>query len=164
MSTATSRFSSAPLLLAAAAPVALGAFSVLVALGVPPIRDWFWAPPDTNIAEAAALGDAARVRTLAAAGVSLVEPARVRPDLLDDDYPAAMSALEAAVRRRSDSLVQMVVELGARPSAADARRLTCLARSEEDAGTAAVLERAFAVPPDACDAQTAQGQPSSGNE
>jgi hypothetical protein len=164
MSTPTSRFSSAPLLLAAAAPVAFGAFGVFVALGRAPARDWFWPPPDTNVVEAAALGDAARVRTLAATGASLVDPARIRPGLLDDDHPEEMSALEAAVRRRRDALVQTIVELGARPSADDARRLTCLARGEDDAGTAAVLARAFAIPADACGDQTAQGQPSSANE
>jgi hypothetical protein len=164
MSPTTSKFSSGVLMLAAAGPVAFGAFGLLIGLGASPMREWFWTSPDTNIVEAAALGDAARVRTLAAAGVSLDAPVRVRPDLLDDNLPPQMSALEAAVRRRSDSLVQMVIELGARPSDQEARRLACLAREVDDPGTAAVLDRAFAIPAEACAAQDRQGQPSASKE
>jgi hypothetical protein len=140
-------------------------FGLLLAVGFGPVRDLFWPTPDTNIAEAAALGDAARVRELAAQGMPLDKPLRVRAELLDGDQPLEVSALEAAVRRRSDSLVQILIELGARPSPDEGRRLLCLAQTGRDEQVAHLLEEAFAIPASACaENQETQGHPSSAKE
>jgi hypothetical protein len=161
----TSKSSNALLLwLAAAAPLALGVAGVLVAAGVPPLRGWIWPAADTTMVEAAALGDSARLRALAAAGASLDARGAVRRDLVDRDVPTNMTPIEAAVRRRSDSMVQMLIELGARPSAAEARYLWCLATETDDPGTAELLAESFPEAAGDCEAQDAQGQLRSANE
>ena len=73
------------LTLAAAAPTAVCSFALLLALGVRPATQWFWPAPTTNLAEAAAMGDAARIRVLAAAGAPLDVVLPVRAGLLSGD-------------------------------------------------------------------------------
>lgn len=117
MSANISKSTSVLLGLASAPPLALALFGLLLGLGVPPVTQWFWPTPTTNVAEAAALGDAARVRVLAAAGARLDLPLPVREGIRNRDEPAVMSAIEAARRRGHDELVQLLLELGANPPA-----------------------------------------------
>lgn len=117
MSANISKSTSVLLGLASAPPLALALFGLLLGLGVPPVTQWFWPTPTTNVAEAAALGDAARVRVLAAAGARLDLPLPVREGIRNSDEPAVMSAIEAATRRGHDELVQLLLELGANPPA-----------------------------------------------
>jgi hypothetical protein len=116
MSANTSK-STSLLWLASAPPLALALFGLLLGLGVPPVTEWFWPTPTTNVAEAAALGDAARVRALAATGARLDLPLPVREGIRNRDEPAVMSAIEAARRRGHDELVQLLIELGGNPPA-----------------------------------------------
>jgi len=111
----SSKSTSLGLRLAAAPPLALAAFGLLLGLNVPPVPQWFWPTPTTNIAEAAALGDAARVRALAAAGAPLDAALPVSPDIRTSGEPPLMTPLEAALRRGHDELVQLLRELGAKP-------------------------------------------------
>lgn len=112
----TSSSTSLTLGIAAAPPLALATFGLLLAVGVPPLPEWFWPTPTTNIAEAAALGDAARVRALAADGVPLDAALPLREDIRPDDAPPLMTPLDAAKWRGHDELVQLLLELGAKPS------------------------------------------------
>ena len=107
-----SKFSKAAALLAAAAPVALGVASLLLALNVPPVRNWFWHVEALNVAEAAALRDLARVRELVEDGASPNAPSRVRPGILGD-AEVEMTPLEAAIRIGADDVVELLVQLGA---------------------------------------------------
>jgi hypothetical protein len=136
---------------AAAAPVFVAICSLLIGLDVRPVTDWFWPAPTTNIVEAAAMGDAARVRALAARGEPLNRPMAVRPGILPVEAPSAMSALEAAVWHRGDETVAMIVDLGARPTVSEAQRLSCLATAFEQPAIAELLLTALAVPARPCD-------------
>jgi hypothetical protein len=138
---------------AAAAPLALCGFALLLALGVPSVSTWFWPAPTTNLAEAAAMGDAARVRALAAAGMPLDVPLPVRSGLFDEDEPIApvMTPLEAAIRRRGeDSIVAVLFDLGARPGPDEARQAYCLARELGASDAITLLDTALEVVPDSC--------------
>ena len=152
----TSKFSNLALGLASAAPLLLGVFSLMLALGVPPVASWFWPTPTANIAEAAALGDAARVRALAARGARLDLPQPVRPDFREGDAPPTMSPLEAAIRleagdrRRGDSVVGVLLDLGVRPPPPEMRRLYCLAAEVEAAEATALLQDAFDLSAGSC--------------
>ena len=152
VSTDTSKFNSALLAVAAAAPVLVALFGLLLGLGLAPVTAWFWPRPTTNVAEAAALGDMARVRMLAARGERLDVVLPIDPRFLEDDSPRAMAPLEAAVRRRSDSLVAVLLELGVKPTSAEAQRLYCLAMAAETRDVATLLHDAFHVPADSCSA------------
>jgi hypothetical protein len=99
--------------------MAVATFALLLGLGVRPVTEWFWPTPTTNVAEAAALGDAARVRALVANGASLDTPQPVRRELRADGAPPVLTPLEAAMRHGRDELVQLLLELGA-TSPADA--------------------------------------------
>ncbi|MBI2185754.1 MAG: ankyrin repeat domain-containing protein [Acidobacteria bacterium] len=112
----TSSSTSLTLGIAAAPPLALATFGLLLAVGMPPLPEWFWPTPTTNIAEAAALGDAARVRALAADGVPLDVPLPLRDEVRPNGAPSSMTPLEAAKWRGHDELVQLLLELGAKPS------------------------------------------------
>ena len=103
--------------MAAVPPLALATFALLLGLGVPPVTEWFWPTPTTNVAEAAALGDAARVRALVGNGASLDAPQPVRRELRADDAPVVLTPLEAAIRHGRDELMQLLLELGATPPA-----------------------------------------------
>jgi hypothetical protein len=98
-------------------PLALAIFALLLGLDVPPVTEWFWPTPTTNIAEAAVLGDAARVRALAASGAPVDAPQPVRPELRTDGTPAVLTPLEGARRHGHDELVRLLIELGATPPA-----------------------------------------------
>ena len=111
--------------MAAAAPVAVGLLALSLGLGVPAAA-WFWPRPATNIAEAAALGDAARMRALAAQGAAVDAALPVRPGLLDGS-PPAMSALDAAIRRGDYAVVEVALELWDRPARQEVVRLYCAA-------------------------------------
>lgn len=115
----------------AAAPVAVGLFALSLGLGTPAAA-WFWPEPATNIAEAAALGDAARMRALAAQGAAVDAALPLRPGLLEGN-PPAMSALEAAIQRGEYAVVEVALELWDNPAHQDAVRLYCAAaiRSRE---------------------------------
>ncbi len=134
---------------AAAAPLAVGAFALLLGLDSP-AAEWIWPAPATNIAEAAALGDAARVRALAAQGIGVDAVLPVDPGLLDDGSPPAMSAVEAAIRRADYSLVEVVLELWSRPARGDIIRLFCMAAAGGDPEVAELVRKTFGVPADVC--------------
>ena len=138
--------------LASAAPVTLGLVALLTGFGVPALTEWFWPAPTTNIAEAAALWDGARVRALAARGAQLDAVMPVRRRVVDGGAPETMTPLEAAIRSRSETMVEVILELGARPSDTEAQRLACLAVRIAAPLSAEVLERAFALPPTSCSA------------
>ena len=106
---------------AAAGPLCVAVAGLLLGTGVPFVRERSWPTPTTNLAEAAALRDGARVRVLVAAGARLDEPMPVRPGLLDD-APARMTPMEAAVASGSDDMVSLLVELGAPRGSAAAGR------------------------------------------
>jgi len=117
MSAGTSKLTDVLLRAAAAPPLALAAFALLLGLGVPPLPEWFWPTPNTNVAEAAALGDAARVLALASDGMPVDTALPVREGIRSSGEPAMMTPLEAATSRGHDELVQLLLELGAGPSA-----------------------------------------------
>lgn len=121
-----------------AAPPLLLAMAVVLVVGVPPVRELFWPTPDANAAEAAVLDDMARIRLLADTGADLRAPLPVRPGLLDVAAPALMTPLEAAVRAGHSDAFNLVLELGATPTAGDAARLRCLAQQR---GDTAIVER-----------------------
>jgi hypothetical protein len=136
------KFSSA-IHLAAVPPLAVALFALLLTLRIPFVVDWFWPHASTNVAEAAALGDLARVKTLAAQGDRLDVAMPVDGRFRDGGTPSEMSAWEAAVRRRSDSLVEGMVQLRPAPAAAESQRLYCLARANDAENVAELLDRAF---------------------
>ncbi|MBI4888584.1 MAG: hypothetical protein HY824_15920 [Acidobacteria bacterium] len=136
-------------LLACAAPALVGLFALLLGIGTPAVVEWFWPAPATNIAEAAAVKDSARVRDLDFHGASLNAVLPVRPALLDR-APAEMTPLEAAVRSGDDGVVGVVLELGARPSLDEVRRLLCLATAIDLPRTAALLQRIFSLDAPSC--------------
>ena len=153
MSASTSKSTSPVLVLASAPPLALALFGLLLGLGVPPVPEWFWPTPTTNMAEAAALGDAARVRSLAADGISLDTPLPVREDVRNSEAPPVMAPLEAAIRHRSEYVVELLLELGVRPPTEEARRLHCLATLMDAAPAAKLIQDTFDVPSPSCDVQ-----------
>lgn len=155
MSASTSTSNSLVLGLAAAAPLAVALFALLLGLGMPPVAGWFWPAPTTNIAEAAALGDAARVRALASQGVRLDTPLPVREDIRNSEAPAIMAPLEAAIRHRSEFVVELLLELGVRPSAEEARRLHCVAAAMDATQTAALMQKTFDLSSSSCNEATA---------
>lgn len=116
MSTSTSKSNSLVLCLVSGAPLGVAFFGLLLGLGMPPVAQWFWPAPTTNAAEAALLGDAARVRQLAAEGAFLDRPMPIRSELREGDVPAVMAPLEAARRRGHDDVVDVLIELGMRPA------------------------------------------------
>lgn len=127
-------------------PLAIGGFALLLGLRVPAVVNWFWPAPTTNIAEAAALGDAARVRTLAAGGARVDVPLPVDPRWRQDGAPGAVSALEAAIRRRGESLLQVILDLDVHLPPQEARRLYCLAVDLEAGEVAALIQDVFELP------------------
>jgi hypothetical protein len=144
-----SKFDSASLGLAATAPLLVALFALFLGFGVPPVREWFWPAPTTNVAEAAALGDAPRVRALAAEGAPLNEPLPVRPGILGG-APSAMSAVEAAIRADSDFMLALLLDLGVRPPPHEARRLYCLAVRLETQDAAELLRESLQLSSDSC--------------
>lgn len=151
MSPNTSKSTSLVLVLAAASPVGIGLFALLLAFGVPPVTAWFWPTPTTNIAEAAALGDAARVRSLVAEGVPLDAPVPLRDDIRNRETPPVMVPLEAAVRHRSEYVVELLLELGVRPPVDEARRLHCMAAAMEADTIAALIQEQFDLSSPSCE-------------
>ena len=152
MSTGTSKFSNVVFALVCIPPVSVGVFAVLLVLDVPPLVAWFWPPSTVNIVEAASLGDAARVRLLAARGESLDAPQPVRPAFLDGQAPSTMSPLEAAVwSRHEDSLVPVLLDLGVHPPPHEAERLYCLAEHLHATDAATLLRDAFHLSLTSCD-------------
>ena len=105
----TSRFSSA-WIPALAGPVILAAAALAVALGPASVSNAFWPVPDTNIAEAAAMRDSARVRAEASRGVSLDRPYPIRPSLVDN-APPSLTLEDAARMSGSDVLVRVMTEI-----------------------------------------------------
>ena len=132
----------------AAAPIGVGLFALSLGLGTPSAA-WFWPAPATNIAEAAALGDTARMRALAAQGAALDVALPVRSGLLDDS-PPAMSAVEAAIRRGDYPLVEVALELWNRPAREDIVWLYCVAAAGCDKDVAELVRKTFGLAPDVC--------------
>ena len=137
---------------ASAAPVGVGLFALLLGLGVPPVTEWFWPTPTTNVAEAASLGDGARLLQLAREGVPLDAPLPIRADIRERDEPSDMSPLEAAIRRRRDSIVEILLELGARPTIDEVNRLYCLAERVQATDAAELLRKTFLLSGVTCEA------------
>jgi hypothetical protein len=114
MSTSISRSISLTLGLASTPPLAIACFGLLLGIGVPPVTEWFWPTPTTNLAEAAALGDAARVLALATEGIPLDEPLPVRQSIRATGAPEIMTPIEAAMRHGRDEVVELLRQRGAR--------------------------------------------------
>jgi hypothetical protein len=129
--------------------VALGALTL--GAGLPAAEEWFWPAPATNMAEAAATRDAARVRVLAGRAVDPNARFPVRPGLLDGDAPREMTPLEAAIRSRREELVAVVIQLGARPDTDEAQRLQCVATAVDAPRAAEILQRMLGAPPATCE-------------
>lgn len=149
MFSTSSKSSSLVLAVVLAAPLLVIAGGLSVAAGVPGVRGSFWPAPDTNLAEAAAVRDYARVRALAARGARLTERLPVRPGLLRGALPA-MTALEAAIRIQSPEMVDILFALGANPGFDEARTLHCLALALDAPAAAATFERTYPVAAAAC--------------
>jgi hypothetical protein len=156
VSTGTSKSSSRVLGVAAAAPVLLGVFSLLLALGVPPVATWFWPASPTNATEAAALGDAQRLRTLAAQGTPMDAALPIRSEFRAEGSPETLTPLEAAIRleggthREGDSIVEVLLDVGVRPPTDEVRRLYCVAQAVEAPEAAEALRKTFDVPAAIC--------------
>lgn len=139
---------------ASAAPLGVALFALLLGLDVAPVTSWFWPAPTTNLAEAAALGDAARVRWLATQGVHLDAPLPLQDDVRGSNTPPVLTPLEAAIRYGADDVGALLLELGARPSADEARRLHCLALPAAKRA-ATLLQNRFNIQPGSCPASSA---------
>ena len=105
----TSRFNKA-WLLALAGPVLLAVAAAAVALGPSSLSNAFWPAPDTNIAEAAAMRDSARVRALAGRGMPRDRRYPIRPSLVEH-APPSLTLEEAARLSGSATVVQVVAEI-----------------------------------------------------
>src|SRR5437867_7181941 len=106
-SSATSKFSSAVWVLATAGPVALGICALLLALGVPAVRDCFWEVEPLTAAEAAAVKDVARLRVLIEDGQSPTVKSSVRPGILGNET-VEMTPLEAAAAVRDNDAIALL--------------------------------------------------------
>ena len=95
---------------ALAGPVILAAAAFTLALGPRALSRHFWPVPDTNIAEAAAMRDSARVRAEAGGGVPLDRPYPIRPGLVDH-APPTLTVEDAARLSGSAVMVRLVEEI-----------------------------------------------------
>lgn len=105
----TSRFNKA-WVPALAGPALLAVAAAAVALGPSSLSKAFWPVPDTNIAEAAAMRDVARVRALAGRNVPRDRRYPVRPSLVEH-APPTLTLDEAARLSGSDAMVRVVAEI-----------------------------------------------------
>ena len=105
----TSRFNKA-WVPALAGPALLAVAAAAVALGPSSLSKAFWPVPDTNIAEAAAMRDSARVRALAGRDLSRDRRYPVRPSLVEH-APPTLTLEEAARLSGSATVVQVVEEI-----------------------------------------------------
>lgn len=112
-SSSTSRFSSWLYAIAAAPPLALALAALLLATGLPGVRNAFWHIESVNLAEAAALRDLARVRRLVEEGADPDARLPVRAGILGADG-REMTALEAAKETGASDTIDLLLELGAR--------------------------------------------------
>src|SRR5262245_38279152 len=150
-----SRFDRAVWLLVVTPPLVLGLAAFLFGIGLPQAEKRFWPNPDTNLAEAAALGDVARIRALTVRGGSLHVLLPVRSGLVREG-PGSMTPLEAAIRNRSDAAIAVLWELGGPPPRDEAaRELWCLANQVGANSAAALLDQVLQSPRE-CDGRPAQ--------
>ena len=105
----TSKFNSA-WIPALAGPILLAVVAGAVALGPPALSRWFWPAPDTNIAEAVAMRDSARVRAEASRGAPLDRAYPIRPGLVDN-APPSLTLEDAARLSGSDAMIRVVEEV-----------------------------------------------------
>ena len=94
-------------------PLALALAALLLATGLPGVRNAFWHSEPVNLSEAAALRDLARVRRLVEEGADPNARRLVRPGILDAEG-REMTALEAAKETGASDTIELLLELGAR--------------------------------------------------
>jgi hypothetical protein len=109
--------------LAGAPAIALAVMSV-VWTAARPFGGGLWPPDEVTLAEAAAMGSEAEVLRLVALGVSPNVRATVRPGLLDN-REHRVTPFEAAVAARLPGTAALLLQLGARPTAAHVTALRC---------------------------------------
>jgi hypothetical protein len=108
---------------AAAAVVLLAIFVTAEAAGLRP----FASPPDANVAEAVAWGDAGQALAFIASGQDPNARWTIRQHVLDSHGDLHVTAVQAAVLSRRAELVELMFRHGARPD--NPRGLACLAQA-----------------------------------
>jgi hypothetical protein len=98
-------------------------FVVAEAAGTRPLAS----PPDANVAEAVAWGDAGQALAFIMAGQDPNQRWTIRQDLLDSRGELHVTAIQAAVLSRRSELVGLMLRYGAR--AENPRALACLAQA-----------------------------------
>jgi hypothetical protein len=88
----------------------------------------FATAPPSNVAEAAALGDAARVVAFIGSGQSPDARWPVRRGLLDSQKPVRVTALQAAILSRSPEIAGLLLRHGAHVEHGES--LACLAQAD----------------------------------
>jgi hypothetical protein len=149
MSSGTSKSSKAALL-AALPPLVLVAFLLAVVLGVGDVRADVWPAPTTNLSEAAALRDLSRIRLLTDRGADVNAVYTVEPDVLGR-AEVQVTPLVAAAATNVNETVELLLELGAKPQAEDARLVHCLAARANNPDMSTALEKASGLAPSSCD-------------
>ena len=104
-----SRFTKVAAVIAAAPPVLLGMAVLLLVLGVPAVRNWFWRAEPVTISEAAALRDFARVRALVEDGTNPNARSHVRAGIFGD-VVVEMTPREAAIRAGVSDVVERLLQ------------------------------------------------------
>lgn len=107
------RFSNGVLAVAAAPPLLVAAWLLLIAAG--PRQRSFWAIEPMTLPEAAALQDGATIRRLVAQGADPNRADVVRADILGNDA-VVVTPLEAATRVDASDSVILLLDLGAAPA------------------------------------------------
>jgi hypothetical protein len=116
--------------LACVAPplVLIGATAVMLVMGAGG-RHPFWDEPPVTVCEAAIMRDAAEVLRLLRVGADPNARCQVRPGLLGPQERSA-SPLEAAIRARQTSVVEILLAEGARPDPQALALAQCLEAEE----------------------------------
>jgi hypothetical protein len=125
-------------------------FLVAVVLGVGDLRAAVWPAPMTNLSEAASLRDLSRIRLLTDRGEDVNAVYTVEPDLLAR-VEVRVTPLVAAAATNVNETVDLLLELGARPQAEDARLVHCLAARANNPDMSKALEKVSGLAPSSCD-------------
>ena len=141
--------------LVALPPVALAfAAVVLIAAGQAGANP-FWPTHAITISEAAALRDTASVAAMAESGLDLTVPRQVRPGLLDNAQPIAVTPAEAAIRADRIEILALLFLRGLEADTGRARDWICLAASLNRRESLAYLSERF---PEAAAAGCPEGE------
>ncbi len=134
-----------PAVLAGLPATALAVASLWATCGAAAGRG-LWPPDEVNLSEAVVTRNAAEAGRLLALGGDPNRPAAVRPGLLRESESVTLTPLEAAVWMRDPSLVRLLRQSGAIPTAEALRVLRCLTDERPDAGVRAHMETLSAEP------------------